>query len=297
MLRRLLSASGIAIAPVTYLLGRLLQDPSLAAKSIDFDYDFLRGYRSLIQRQDVQSEMFERLIMAAKLSAYPKASIDAAMMRMFPNSHGQLLQDVVCALVHGEKRDGYFVEVGVGDGTKFSNTLLLERDFGWRGILAEPATGFHESIRTSRTAILDPRAAHEETGKILLFEQDESMGELSGLAGQRTVRGEQTLLVYKVETVRLDDLLTDHGAPDEIDYVSIDTEGSEQSVLDGLSLSNRRVWFFSIEHNFDPLRMRSYDELLEPAGYKKLLPNLSSFDSWYIHRDLASSFLSNSGMT
>jgi hypothetical protein len=33
--------------------------------------------------------------------------------------------------------DGFFVECGALDGEFYSNTLVLERDFGWRGLLVE----------------------------------------------------------------------------------------------------------------------------------------------------------------
>ncbi|MEC5293427.1 MULTISPECIES: FkbM family methyltransferase [unclassified Aurantimonas] len=262
-----------------------MRNPTLSARSIKLDNDYLRGYRSRMEANGFYSEMFERFGQAAKICASANTLVDDEISVLFPKSHGQLLQDVVCALLHKGKRDGYFVEIGVGDGTRYSNTRLLEKELGWRGILAEPAQMFHDRIANSRTAILDRRAVGSETGNTLTFEQDDSMGELSGLAGERTAHGGQNLSTYKVDTVRLHDLLDEHGAPDRIDYISIDTEGSELSVLSGLSLKKRRVTFFTIEHNFDTYRMKKYDEILLGAGYTRILTHISGFDYWYVDRE------------
>jgi FkbM family methyltransferase len=295
MLRRTAMALGVLTAPVTYMLGRLIGSDAFAAKSIQFDNHYLRGYSTLLKSQNVNSEMFSRFTQAARICASANKSIDTEMLQLFPNSHGQLLQDVVCMLLQNTKRGGYFVEVGVGNGTKHSNSLMLERDFGWSGILAEPAKVFHDAIATSRTSILDGRAISERTGDLLVFEQDDKIGELSGLAGIRRPRGTQTLSTYEVKTVRFDELLEEHNAPDEIDYISIDTEGSELFVLKGLSLTRRRVNFFTIEHNFDTERKKQYDKILLAAGYIEILPHLSGFDAWYAHKDLSFGLFSEQG--
>lgn len=286
MLRKVISASGIVAAPFIYLIGRAARSPSLSAWSISCDHHYLRGYISRIQQTNFNSEAFSLFSQAAAFCALANTEIDDMLYELLPKAHGQLLQDVACLMIHKMKKNGFFVEVGVGDGTKYSNSLLLERDFGWQGILAEPATMFHNSIKGSRSASLDQRAVSAVTGEMLTFEQDDSLGELSGLLGLRVPRGKQTLSSYQVETVRFDDLLDDYNAPANIDYISIDTEGSEISVLKGLSLEKRRVWFFTIEHNFDRKRLAAYSKILEPYGYRRILPQLSGFDAWYIHQDL-----------
>ncbi len=59
--------------------------------------------------------------------------------KMAPYSNAQLLQDLWVLYELKEKRHGYFVEFGACDGISLSNTLLLEKTFGWQGALAEPA--------------------------------------------------------------------------------------------------------------------------------------------------------------
>lgn len=280
------SAFGILAAPALYSAGRLIGRADLAAKSVCLDKHYLRGYASNLHSKRLRSDMFVRFSQAAKICASATRSIDEEMRRWFPQSHGQLLQDLVCLLLLGGKRDGYFIEVGAGDGTTYSNTLMLERDFGWNGILVEPARMFHESIVASRQAPLDRRGASRRSGDTLRFVEDTTFGELSGFAETLAGKDETQSSGYEVETVSLDDLLDECHAPDEIDYLSIDTEGWELAVLEGLSLTKRRIKFLTIEHNFDRKRSRAYDSRLLPAGYSRVLQNVSAFDAWYLHNDV-----------
>jgi hypothetical protein len=89
-----------------------------------------------------------------------------------------------------------------------------------------------------------------------------------------------------VETVSLDDLLDEHEAPPIIDYLSVDTEGSEYDILAAYSF-RRRCRCISVEHNFTPAR-EAIDRLLRGKGYVQRFPYASQADSWYVHeRDLA----------
>lgn len=55
------------------------------------------------------------------------------------------------------KQNGFFVEFGATNGIDLSNTYLLETEFGWNGILAEPDKYWHTSLIANRTAIIDIR--------------------------------------------------------------------------------------------------------------------------------------------
>ena len=54
------------------------------------------------------------------------------------NTKSQINQDIFVLYTLNWKRNGFFVEFGATDGMDLSNTYLLEKDFGWRGILSEP---------------------------------------------------------------------------------------------------------------------------------------------------------------
>ena len=55
------------------------------------------------------------------------------------HSYAQIQQDLFILCELNFKRNGFFVEFGATDGIKLSNTYLLEKEFGWTGVLVEPA--------------------------------------------------------------------------------------------------------------------------------------------------------------
>ena len=65
-------------------------------------------------------------------------------------SYAQLAQDLWVLFETGEQRGGFFVEFGAGDGVLLSNTCLLEREYHWRGVLAEANPVFHDCLRRNR---------------------------------------------------------------------------------------------------------------------------------------------------
>ena len=90
--------------------------------------------------------------------------------------------------------------------------------------------------------------------------------------------------VYEVETISLNDLLSNFDAPSKIDYLSIDTEGSEFEILKDFHFHKYQFSVITCEHNFTPMREKIYS-LLTQNGYVRKYPHLSQFDDWYIKAD------------
>lgn len=84
-------------------------------------------------------------------------------------SRSQLQQELFVLEQLDFKRCGFFLEVGVGPGVEYSNTYLLERTFGWRGVLCEPNPHYADSIRAHRSVPLDTRAAYSSSDEKLRF--------------------------------------------------------------------------------------------------------------------------------
>lgn len=202
-------------------------------------------------------------------------------------SFAQILQDLWVCYELGETRDGFFVEFGATDGLTNSNTALLETAYGWRGILAEPNPAWHAALRDNRRAEIDFRCVAGRSGEtvdFLVVEDPELSTIASYAANDHFAEIRRRAPQILVETVALNDLLADHGAPFTIDYVSIDTEGSEWEILSTFDFDRWSVRLFSIEHNHTE-RESQIDELMVRHGYRRVFAEFSQWDAWYRRAD------------
>ena len=205
------------------------------------------------------------------------------------NSHAQLFQDLFVISFLKGKRNGFFVEFGATNGRDLSNTFILEEHFDWKGILAEPAKCWHTALKANRMATIDTRCVWSETGAQLEFKETEfaELSTLDNLVDSDFNReGRVKGVTYSVDTVSLNDLLKDHNAPREIDYLSIDTEGSELPILQAFDFANYDIKIMTVEHNFvEPSRQKIF-ELLVSNGFERVFKPFSKFDDWYVKRSL-----------
>lgn len=203
---------------------------------------------------------------------------------LLKRSKSQIRQDLFVLSELNYKQNGFFVEFGATNGIDLSNTYLLETDFGWNGILAEPATLWHNDLDRNRKAIIDKRCIWKRSGETLTF-NEASCTELSTIDslrdGDHLAKAREGGKKYSVQTVSLSDLLREHRAPKEIDYLSIDTEGSEFDILENFDFNEYKFKIITCEHNFSPLREK-LDALFQKNGYQKKYEHLSSCDDWWV---------------
>lgn len=251
---------------------------------------FLRLFNIGVARYDQVEELLKNP-RAQKdlrlLCEFPEGQT-ARLIRLLKSSKSQLRQDLVVLSYLQFKRDGFFVEFGAADGLKLSNTYLLESQFSWTGILAEPARTWHRSLGLNRRCHIDHRCVWNESNKSLnFFERD--FKECSGLQLSKKGSGISDFLLmkkYKVTTVTLNDLLEEYSSPKIIDYLSVDTEGSEFEILSSVNFDKYIFRFISCEHNFSLNREKVF-QLLNARGYLRILQIYSEFDDWYIYRPFA----------
>lgn len=208
----------------------------------------------------------------------------APLLEQLRHSKAQYWQDLFVLSQLDFKRDGYFVEFGATNGVDLSNTYLLERQYGWNGIVAEPARCWHATLRSNRTCRVETHCVWSQSGLMLPFNET-AQPVLSTLAqfstGDQHAAARQTGTCYQVPTISLLDLLRKHDAPQRVDYLSIDTEGSEYDILSHFDFDQYRFNVITCEHNLTPMRQKLY-ELLTLRGYERRFEKISACDDWYI---------------
>jgi FkbM family methyltransferase len=182
------------------------------------------------------------------------------------------------------KKAGFFVEFGAADGQALSNSHILEKHFGWSGILCEPMKSWHPALVKNRKCTIDTRCVYSASGKKISFSEN-YLGELSAITEYADPNShgllKRTISSYDVETISLEDLLVTHDAPKYIEFLSIDTEGSEFEILKHFDFQSYRFGAICVEHNFADTREK-INRLLLANGYQQVHADLSDFDDWYV---------------
>lgn len=208
-------------------------------------------------------------------------------------SESQLTQDIVVQCILGFKQNGYFVEFGATNGVVYSNTLLLEKHFGWNGIVSEPAKSWYSDLLTNRSCIVENRCVWSESNKTLQFYEDETpfISTLERFINNDNFASHRKEAeIYEVNTISLNDLLDSHNAPTDIDYISIDTKGGEIDIISTFDFKKYNVSIFTINHNFIPERANIYDLMLS-KGYVRIANKISFMDDWYIKPEYLNSMV------
>jgi hypothetical protein len=66
--------------------------------------------------------------------------------------------------------------------------------------------------------------------------------------------------------------------------LSLDTEGSETDIISAFDFNKWNILILTIEHNLVPGRTETFDAILNPFGYERVLSDISGGDAWYVRR-------------
>lgn len=210
------------------------------------------------------------------------------------NSYSQLGQDLWILEKTNNKIGGFFLDVGAYDGMHISNTYLLETEFDWNGVCVEPSSIYNQ-LSTNRKCQTDRICVYSKSNENIEFHETILNMELSGIKTSfrydehtETRKHHKT---YSVSTISLTDLCIKYNCPSYIDYLSLDTEGSELEILLYHNFDLYKFGYITIEHNKDKTYKQEIQEFLESKKY--VLDNSARFidiqnndslyfEDWYI---------------
>ena len=214
------------------------------------------------------------------------------LLDLIKESKSEVRQDIFFLNQINFKRDGFFVDIGASDGITFSNTYLIEKNYGYKGILVEPSKFQAQNIEKIRKAKLIDKCVWSESGKILKFIDAGNLSTIKNFIKSDSFYKERiNKKVFDVETISLTDLLDQSNAPSKIEYLSIDTEGSEFDILAAHDFSKYSFDVITCEHNFTDKRNKIY-ELLLSKNYERKFEKISRHDDWYVKKDISEGIMS-----
>jgi len=162
-------------------------------------------------------------------------------------------------------KNGVFVDIGAYDGVECSNTYVLEKSLGWKGVCFEPQPQIFKKLKDNRGCLCVEAAAAEKDG-VAEFHvmQDPYWDKGSSLAELGVLPKHLQRSVLQVRTVDVAKFLVEKKLC-KIDYLSIDTEGGELKIF--LHIHGRGIHpqVVSLEKNEDFTKM---DQEMESLGYE-----------------------------
>lgn len=181
--------------------------------------------------------------------------------------YGQKETDRVIAKYFPEGYSGNCIEVGCSDGIRGSNSKYFE-DNGWNCLCIDPILDHYLMAKSNKRKHVICLACDKEVGQkdftIYNIGKNNIQSSLSSLkTDERLFVSHGSLInnkeVIKVKTDTLNNIIKRNFNYSVIDFISIDTEGTELDVLMGLDLTaNNSPYLLVIENNFEDPGIEEY---------------------------------------
>ena len=171
---------------------------------------------------------------------------------------------------------GFYIEAGANNGIWQSNTLMLQ-NIGWRGILIEPNVHMFQSCISNRPfnhyfncALVDKQYDKESIeGFFNKTDYENSLcGQISHDLNEHCCENRWVNETpVSVKAMTLENILKTLNLNKEIDFLSLDVEGYEINVLNGLDLNKNRPNFVLLESSSNEKRRKELFDYMIKFDY------------------------------
>lgn len=173
---------------------------------------------------------------------------------------GQVGQDMLAYMFFRGKKDGFFIDIGANDGVTINNTIVFEKLWtiigGGGGVAVEPLPDAFNKLKGNRSCDCFNVAISHVSGESMEFNKVVGNDFLGGLDEQMTEEHKKRIIdnnlniekIY-VKTLTFDDLMSNYPERRHIDFMSIDVEGAEMSILKAIDFSKFTFGLITIENN------------------------------------------------
>jgi len=177
------------------------------------------------------------------------------------------------------KTEGTFLEFGGYDGVNFSNTYLLEKRFGWTGVLIDPIPSHYESMKLNRKC-KSIHAAVTAANESFVNITESPASNLSKLSDNKSLFNK----IHKVQAFTLTEILDKYFPAKKLDFLSIDTEGNDLDILEKIDFNNYMINAICVEHN-NRIGSEKIIKYMNSNGYELAWSEYSKNDYWFVREN------------
>jgi len=161
--------------------------------------------------------------------------------------------------------NGFFLDIGYFNEEKISNTSKLEK-IGWSGIHIDK---FPDNLERESNCKVSQALFYSENNKEIEFAVINEISEKKSIEDFNERKWERNLNKYiKFKTSLLHVVLNENKAPNFIEYFNLNTKSLESEILGKFPFDKYKFGCISVVNNYDEVRAKSTQEILEKNGYK-----------------------------
>lgn len=186
-------------------------------------------------------------------------------------SYAQNFEDVILWRALKDVKNGFYIDVGANDPIIDSVTKWFSEQ-GWSGINVEPDGKYADLLQVDRPNDINLNiVVGEKNDKVIFFEtKTRGWSTNNEFLAKEYARKNEIFLTKEIQCHTLQYVCDKYVKDKEINFLKIDVEGSEKSVLQGADFIKYRPWILVIEAtkpNSPELSIEWEDFVIE-SGYR-----------------------------